>query len=223
MEQFYLERKLSTPKKRALFILGLPFLLTILLFLFICLVSISKNLISPTGNLSAHALDKQSDFNFDDFISQFSQTFKMPLYFLNFDLYTINNIYVRDVAGNRIATALNFDINGLYTGGIKNGELRRIYGEINATKLTNLQLPISRSVDIYPSKAIGATSTLVLENNSNYLLFILPSWWSFLLFWILSILFLYGLIVLFSLCLRFILIGSPMLDVFDKYHTKTEK
>jgi hypothetical protein len=132
-----------------------------------------------------------------------------PLPLMSFNIYAINNL---EAIGDDLATSttvLNIDIKKVYTT-IHTGEIKLIRKKHN---LYLSGLNFERSID--PSD-----STLE-KVNGYYVVFPSPTIMTF----ILTMLFImiplaYVFILIFSSCLRFILIGSPFSDVMTEFKNR---
>jgi len=199
-------------KKRYSYIL-LRFLILILLS-FEITVWIFFNLQQTTQKINEFKGENEIRYSavpLSDFLKGISPVFQIPLSFLRFDIYADNNATATSTDGQATSTLLNIDILGKYIPGIKTGQTKIIKENMSPYNLSGLSF--ERSFD---SKNI-ATTTL----QGTYALFLKPTYPTFITTWIIiDIPITYVFIVIFSSCLKFVLLGSPFVDTINEFREK---
>jgi hypothetical protein len=206
-----LKKIFSSSKYRFLLLIVFPFITSILFFGFISINSAERFPAIPDKQLIC--IEQAQQINFDDFISQLSEIIKVPLLFVNFNMYALNEVTVIDPDGLKHATLLNINIEGKYTDSIATNSIRRLRIGKNIREILTSSFIFERS---FKSKEFDdkILASLPPSDGSYYVIFLLPTIFSFIMVWLLSIVFLYGLIVVFGLCLKFIYTGSPIVEIF---------
>ena len=196
---------------RALFLLIISFVVTSWLFSNIQRATQSKNVFDEKYEISYTPVPLTS------FLKDISPTFHIPLSFLRFDVYAYNNVTAKTNDGQATSTFLNINILQLYTGKIKTDQTEIVRKNISSYNLSGLNY--TRSFDT----ADIATTTL----RGDYTVFLKPTQLTFITTWAIIIVpIVYAFIVIFSACFKFVLLGSPFMDVvkgFKKELTKKGK
>ena len=182
----------------------LSFLITFWLFSSIQQITQKKTVIDDSGETPYFAVP------LSDFLKDNSPIFQIPLLFLRFDIYANNNVTATTTDGQATSTLLNIDILREYnkSGKIKTGQTKIVKENISPYNLYGLSF--ERSFD--PTGI--ATTTL----RGDYTLSLSPTLLTFITTWIIiDIPIAYAFIVIFSSCLKFVLLGFPFIDVINEF------
>lgn len=214
----YLKNIFTTKKGRAYFLFLVPFLITMTFFLVVS--SGTSNVIEVTSQKD-NPISTQQDLEgvqLIDYVSQFSQLVKLPLLFLNFNMFVKNNVISQNEKWESTSMLLNVTISGKYTGGIRTGDSRVVYRNIHISKISTLTY--QRSLDFANPAFINSSQNIFPKSGSNFVVYMFPNLSSVFLFWFCSVVLWYGFIVLFGLFLKFILLGSPIKEILHEYQGK---
>lgn len=187
---------------RTFFLFFASFLATGWLFSSVQMATQGKNVLNERYETSYLAVPLSS------FLKDISPAFKIPFSFLRFNIYANNNVIA--TIGDRQATSTLLSINvlGKYTGQIKTGQTKIVQQNISSYDLSGLSY--ERSFNI----ADSATTTL----RGDYTILLKPTHTTFIATWMIIIIpVTYAFIVIFSSCLKFILLGHPFVDVINKF------
>lgn len=156
-----------------------------------------KNVLNERNETSYLAVPLSS------FLKDISPAFKIPFSFLRFNIYANNNVIATTGDRQATSTILSINILGKYTG-----QTKIVQQNISSYNLSGLSY--ERSFNI----ADNATTTL----RGDYTILLKPTHTTFVTTWMIIIIpVTYAFIVIFSSCLKFILLGYPFVDVINKF------
>jgi hypothetical protein len=151
-------------------------------------------------------------------MADLSTLIKVPISFLNFNLYAFNDVYIQQNGqpDQKIPTYLNVNVRGVYTGNIPTLTEKKILPDSIRIDQTSF-LVIERS--FVPLINVDASSTHPIDG-SNFSFFLKPTLESDILLFILSILISQTLIIALVPLVKFIFLGDPYTSIFKDYKNR---
>ncbi len=144
---------------------------------------------------------------------------KLPISLLKFYIYAKNDIHVLN-GEEELITHLDTNIPP-YSTNVKTGETKQIFNQsmgiddLGTVSIEHSIKPQNFDVSKYDS--------LKIANNSVYIFFIKPTYSSMFIAWLAVLVYLYGGLILISSWLKFLLTGSPVVEVIEEYIKKAPK
>lgn len=209
----FIKKVFLTVTGRIVILFFIPILLTYILFSYIIHTTTTKTSITENGSELTNTIASTKIENIKNIIP----FLKIPVSILRFYIYAKNDVHISHYDKEGI-TLLNTNVDGQYTRGIKIGESKKIFNQsLNMEELYKVSLEKSFEFQNYDTTKNGVPMPL---DNSFYTIFIRPTLTSIFVALIAIVTLVYGVLILATSWLRFILIGSPLTEVLDEYQQK---
>ena len=214
----FLEKFYSTAPRRFVILFVLPFLITLLFFSYIKIISQFKEGVKREGVEISFFQDSQN--RLEEIKNNVAWLGRIPDFAFRFNSYASNNVESR-TGDKKLISLLNIDIGGKYIGGIKYKTTGLLLSDqdISALSKSITSGSIVRSVNYqdYDDKKLGPPE---IKIGSSYSIFILPTLNCFLFVYLLIITLVYAFVIILSSWLKFILLGDPLLKVTKEYQNR---
>ncbi len=204
----YLIKKLvslfDTKTKRAKILFLYPFYLIIFIFLIFSLFTIHVANVIKINKEGDKTLEKHN-IKFDNYLEKFHEVTKIPISFLNFNMYAINTVSINSADVKGIDSLLNIVILDQSKYGIKNKHGAIVYNNLNVKDVGFFQVTFSLNVlGDYPNPII---------RDPYFVLFFIPTLGSFIMSYIYCVTIFFALINIFASITKFIIKGHPLIKM----------